>query len=260
MPSIEENMREWHREYHWCQGGDEWSRPWGSVQMQWHASILPRIHAFVPTGNILEIAPGHGRWTVYLKDLCDELIAVDASPSCIEVCKTRFADCSGISFHVNDGKSLAMVPEGKIDFAFSYDSLVHAEEDVMEAYVEQLAAKLKPNGVAFLHHSNLGQYRQYFRVMRNIPVLRRLLAKGRWRASSMTADKLQEFAQQVGLQPIGQELINWRSNLLIDCFSTLTPQGSVWARQNQRLKNPRFMKEARLISRWSDLYGNHRAA
>jgi SAM-dependent methyltransferase len=260
MPTIEENLREWNREYHWCGDGDEWSRPWGTAEMQWHASILPRIHPFLPAGTILEIAPGHGRWTAYLKDLCEELIAVDASPSCVQVCRERFADCPNLSLHVNDGTSLAMVPDGEIDFAFSYDSLVHAEEDVMKAYVDQLAAKLKPDGVAFLHHSNLGRYRRYFGVMRRIPLLRRLFAKGRWRAMSMTAEKLERFAGAAGLQPIGQELINWRSNLLIDCFSTLTPKGSVWARPNRRLRNPRFMKEARLISRWSGLYGSRRAA
>jgi SAM-dependent methyltransferase len=260
MPTIEENLREWNSRYGWSDGGEEWSRPWGTAEMQWHASILPRIHPFVPAGTILEIAPGHGRWTEYLKDVCSELIAVDASPRCIEVCAGRFAHCPAISLHVNDGKSLQMVPDGKIDFAFSYDSLVHAEEDVMKAYVDQLAAKLKPNGVAFLHHSNLGHYRSYFSVMRCVPLLRRMLARGRWRAPSMTAEKLQRLAEAAGLQTIGQELVNWRSTLLIDCFSTLTPKGSAWERQNFVLKNPRFMHEARLISRWSELYTPRRAA
>ena len=30
---------------------------------QWFGLIFPRIHAFLPTGTILEIAPGFGRWT-----------------------------------------------------------------------------------------------------------------------------------------------------------------------------------------------------
>ncbi|MEK6280890.1 MAG: hypothetical protein AABN95_11100 [Acidobacteriota bacterium] len=32
---------------------------------------LPRIHPFIPVGTILEIAPGYGRWTHYLKDWID---------------------------------------------------------------------------------------------------------------------------------------------------------------------------------------------
>lgn len=266
MPTIDENKQKWDGKYHWSAKGDNWSRPWGSAQMQWHASILPRIHGFVPAGTILEIAPGFGRWTEYLKDLCDELIAVDLSGRCVDACKERFAGCRGVSFHANDGQSLEMVLDGTIDFAFSFDSLVHAEEDVVKAYVDQLAAKLKPDGVAFLHHSNIGQYRRYFAVMRRVPGLRRLLwrvgnvGNTHWRAQSMTAGKLRAFAEAAGLQVMGQELVNWRTAMLTDCFSTFTPEGSVWARQNRLIKNRRFMQEARRVARLAALYPDRRAA
>ena len=36
-------------------------------------------------------------------------------------------DVEGISYFVNDGRSLAMVPERSVDFAFSFDSLVHVD-------------------------------------------------------------------------------------------------------------------------------------
>ena len=234
MPTIEENVLKWDGTDHWRRNGDRWSQPWGSVEMQWYGSILPRIHAFVPTGTVLEIAPGFGRWTAYLKDLCRELIAVDLSRRCIDACQERFAGHPGVSFHVNDGRSLEMVPDGRIDFVFSFDSLVHAEEDVMRAYVDQLAAKLKPDGVAFLHHSNFGQYRRYSALVQKVPVLRNLLrnlggVNVHWRAPSMTAGKLDRFAEAAGLQMIRQEIINWRSMLLTDCLSTFTPRGSVWA-------------------------------
>jgi cyclopropane fatty-acyl-phospholipid synthase-like methyltransferase len=39
------------------------------------------------------------------------------------------------------------------DFVFSFDSLVHVESDVIENYLTQLAKKLKPNGIGFIHHS-----------------------------------------------------------------------------------------------------------
>ena len=159
-----------------------------------------------------------------------------------------------------------MVLDGTIDFAFSFDSLVHAEEDVMRAYVDHLAAKLKPDGVAFLHHCNTGQYRRYFAVMRGIPGLRRLLwrlgnvGNTHWRAQSMTAGKLRAFAQAAGLQVIGQELVNWRTAMLTDCFSTFTPVGSVWARPNRLIKNRHFMQEARRVARLAAPYPDRRAA
>ena len=40
-------------------------------------SILPRIARFLPAGSMLEIAPGHGRWTAYLREHCDTLAIVD---------------------------------------------------------------------------------------------------------------------------------------------------------------------------------------
>ena len=136
--------------------------------MQWYGTILPRIHAYLPAQTILEIAPGHDRWTRFLKDSCNRLILVDLSENCIEACQNRFADSSNITYHVNDGVSLAMIPDNTIDFVFSFDSLVHAEEDVIAAYISQLAHKLTNNGIAFIHHSNLGEY-NYYQKFKNLP-------------------------------------------------------------------------------------------
>ena len=51
-----------------------------------------------------------------------------------------------------------MIPAESIDFAFSYHSFVDAGADVLRAYIAQLATKLRPEGVALLHHSNLGAF------------------------------------------------------------------------------------------------------
>ena len=91
MPSIEENKRLWERDYDWHQGGSEWSQWWGSVDMQWFCCLLPRIHCLIPCKRILEIGPGFGRWTEFLKDYCDSLDVSDLSEKCIEACKKRFS-------------------------------------------------------------------------------------------------------------------------------------------------------------------------
>ncbi len=70
--------------------------------------------------------------------------------------KKRFISNDNIEYHINDGKSLEQIQDESIDFAFSFDSLVHAESDVIQAYLEQLGKKLKPDGVGFIHHSNIG--------------------------------------------------------------------------------------------------------
>lgn len=159
MATIDENLKVWDGTYDWQAGGDEWSAAWGNPTQQWYSTILPRIHRFVPPGTILEIAPGFGRWTSHLKDLCKRLVLVDLSGKCIEHCKARFAAESKIAYHVNDGISLEMVADGSIDFVFSFDALVHVEADVIQNYLFSLAQKLKPTGAGFLHHSNAGWYK-----------------------------------------------------------------------------------------------------
>lgn len=224
---------------------------------------MPRIHSFVPAGTILELGPGHGRWTSYLKELCDELILVDVSESCIAECQRRFAADANITYHVNDGVSLSAVPDGSVDFAFSFDSLVHAEADVLDSYARELARVLKPDGVGFIHHSNLGELRLGAALARRVPERWRwrLIVRGVlvnvsiWRATSTSARWFADRCAAAGLACIGQEKIAWEfGRYLVDAISLLTPQGSSLERPNFVLCNPDFMREARMVSHHSKLY------
>src|SRR6516164_438606 len=114
MPTLEENRLFWGKTYDWDAAGDEWSATWGGARMQWFGTLLPRIHRHLPAPTILEIAPGFGRWTQFLADQCDHLILVDLSEKCIAACKERFHNRSHIDFHVNDGRSLAFIPDNSI--------------------------------------------------------------------------------------------------------------------------------------------------
>ncbi len=251
----------WDVNYSWPQGGEEWSVGWGGADLQWLISIFPRISRFVPAPTILEIAPGFGRWTQYLKNLCERLVIVDISSRCIQACRERFAAEPHISYHVNDGKALDMIPDGSVDLVFSYDSLVHVEADVMEAYLSQLARKLTPEGVGFLHHSNLGEYRRYAGLIYGLPRFARkflrnlkLLDKLHGRGLSMSAAKFREYAESFGMQCLSQEIHNWFSIRLIDCISLFTPKGSRWARPLRIIRNPDFVKEADYARRLAEVY------
>lgn len=234
--------------------------------MQWHGTILPRIRAFLPVHTILEIAPGFGRWTEFLKDYCANLVVVDHSEKCIKACQERFADSSHIIYFVNDGKSLDMIPDNTIDFIFSFDSLVHAEDTIISTYVSQFPRKLKHNGVAFIHHSNLGEYSSYLRMQSIVSKIPKLLgvlvrlgilddARSGWRDPSMTARRMQSYAEENGLQCISQELVTWRTKrALIDCISTISKRDSIWFRDNEVFKNVFFMEEARNLLNLSRLY------
>src|SRR4051812_13818536 len=132
MADVATNRALWSGGYDWSKRGEEWSAWIGGSRNHWSMVILPRIHAYLPASTILEIAPGFGRWTQYLLGHCDRLIGVDLSEECVESCRARFADAPHAEFHVNDGRTLDDVEPGSVDFAFSHDSLVHVETDVVE--------------------------------------------------------------------------------------------------------------------------------
>lgn len=259
MADVEKNLAVWES-WDWSKEGEEWSASWGGTSALWRGTLHPRISQFVPTGTILEIAPGYGRWTQYLQGLCDELIVVDLTENCIEHCRKRFANLDHIAYHVNDGRSLAMIEDESIDFVFSFDSLVHVELDVLEAYLAQLGTKLRPGGAGFLHHSNAGEYRFLNSAARRVPekVRRRLVDHGlltdvyAWRAESVTTEKVAHACARAGLTLFTQEAINWeRGRFTIDALSTFgrtdgNPSAPV------TIRNANFRNEAQ---RYAQLYG-----
>lgn len=262
MATVDENKYVWGDWYTWDESGAEWSGPWGSADMQWYGAICPRIHHHLPARTILEIAPGHGRWTHYLKDLCRSLIVVDLSESCIDVCRERFKESQNIEYYVNDGKSLEMIKDHSVDFIFSYDSLVHAEEDVIEIYLKQFAAKLSEKGSAFIHHSNLLEvnrrltwHRLFPRKMRNILKKQGISSfNDHWRAPSVSADVVRKHAESHGLICTSQEKVNWGTDRLIDCMSVITRKKENSSSETRAVENYKFMKEAGYLAMIGKLY------
>lgn len=248
MPSIQENKQIWETNYDWSRGGDEWSGCWGSPRAQWVGCLLPRIFPFLG-GRILEIGPGYGRWTQFLKAHCESLVGIDLAPSCVEQCEQRFRDCGNLEFKFNDGLRFPMVDDASIDFAFSFDSLVHAESDVLSSYVSELARVLKPGGVAFIHHSNLGAMRPLWWNKLKSRIYRMSFDRHA-RASSMSADKMREFVDRSGMWCLQQELIPWMTGwpMLLDCMSTIINSR---AKECVVIENHRFREEAAAIQRIS---------
>jgi Methyltransferase domain len=244
-------------DYEWKEAGEEWSAPWGGSPGQWLGAVLPRIGEYLPVIAMLEIAPGFGRWTHYLREHCQQLHVVDPDARCIEACRRRFVGDSRLSYHVNDGRSLAMIPDRSIDFVFSFDSLVHVPREPVEAYLRQLGDKLTDDGVGFIHHSNLGEYasslgRKLPRRARKLLTKAKLLDQDHQRAPDMTAELFRSYCAAHGLHCLCQELINWRGRRLIDCLTTFTRADSKkWGGASKIIRNRGFMREARLIRRAS---------
>lgn len=236
MSTIEENLAGWTA-YEWSQQGEEWSQAWGDTEHLWWGTLYPRIMGFLPAGTALEIAPGFGRITRFLKDECRRLIGVDLTPRCIEACRQRFGGDPHVEFHVNDGLTLGMVDDDSIDFAFSFDSLVHAEADVLHSYVRELGRTLAPTGVGFIHHSNLGAFVDPATGELPFPALHH-------RATSTSAQLFRQSCEELGVRCLRQEIINWGGDVLHDCFSVIAKAGSPQTGPCTIWENPGFMTQA----------------
>jgi SAM-dependent methyltransferase len=245
MPSIEENQRLWGGSYDWANRGEEWSEVWGGSQAQWASSILPRIRAFLPARRALEIGCGHGRWSRLLRPHCRKLILIDLVEGCVGACRDLFKDDRAVSCQATDGRTFPDVAPGSLDFVFSFDSLVHAERDALEAYLVALASALTGDGVAFLHHSNFGA------VLADRPGLEN---RG-WRAESVSAAAIAEAAMNATLVCPLQEIVDWGDVADSDAFTLVARPGSRWDRPPVRLVNRFFMGEAQSAAIRSRLWG-----
>ena len=244
MPDLQWNREFWGDTYSWGQAGDEWSQTWGSSEAQWFGTLYPRLHRALPARTILEIAPGHGRWSRYLIPHCSAYVGLDLSASCVEACRKRFATIDHALFFENDGLSLADVPDASYDLVFSFDSLVHAEINVIESYIPQIIQKLTPVGFAFIHHSNLAACDHEGSKTPHS------------RAASVSARRVAELVQQNGGAMLVSELIDWGPDSdLIDCFSTFTRAENATS-EHLWLRNRHFMEEAANVGRFQSGYSH----
>lgn len=244
MPSLAENLEHWGSSFDWSRGGgNEWSGGWGGPSFEWWTTLFPRLQGYVPASRMLEIAPGAGRWTHFLRELCDELTIVDIAPKVIQTCRERFEDDSRISAHVGDGSSLPMCSEGSIDLVFSFDSLVHVDLAVLGPYMAEFSRILTPDGVTFIHHSNMGMYGPE-------------TENPAWRDRQISRLVVERLAAANGLRCISQETLAWNNQtILSDCISVIVRQGSRWDRENVIADNIDFTRgETAMARKFSELY------
>lgn len=243
MPDLSWNTSLWGDNYGWEEAGEEWSVAWGGSEAQWYGSLFPRLHRLLPASSILEIAPGYGRWTRFLLPNCERYLGIDLNASCVEACRNRFSNASHARFESNDGLSLAAAPDASFDVVFSFDSLVHAEIDVLQAYVPEILRKLKPGGTAFIHHSNYAQSQ---------------LVEGQndhSRAHSVSASAVADLVSVHGGQMVVQEVVTWIDAALLDCLTMFRrPAGQAEVPAPVHLSNPYFADEARLIAHFQAPY------
>jgi hypothetical protein len=204
--NIEENRATWGEEDAW-RGNFRYGHDW-SDQLHCRNVAEKYLHPFLPGGelDIVEIAPGAGRFTAELIRLARSMVLVDLNQACIDLCRERFRYYERIQFLVNDGISLEAVADESADLIASLDSFVHIEREVVEHYVLQFPRILRSGGIAWIHHSARGKH------------------SAGWR-SNMTSELMARYAETSGLlvkAQIFRQLEHQPVVLYKDCISVLT--------------------------------------
>ena len=216
MPSVEWNRQAWGVEHEWAQEGDEWAgmaKHCGQPYPAWKSSLSATfIEPYARDAEVLEIAPGHGRWTELIASEARSVALVDINQSCLDACSERFGDQSHITYYLGDGANLP-VPDASVDFVWSFDSFVHMDPPVVRSYVAEISRVLRPGGTAILHHADkrpwslvlvpiTGRLGKPGRVMQRIASQGRLRSGG-WR-SHLTGDMVARWARDSGLDVVRQ--------------------------------------------------------
>jgi len=158
-------------------------------------------------GTVLEIGPGHGRWSEWLVARAGLLVLCDVSPNCLDACRSRLAGRGRFRAHLARAADLPADLSGLVDAVWSYDCLVHVGAEECARYLVEIARVLRPGGVAVLHHAD-----------RRSGVWRRLM--GGWGASAVPAggeigesgwrsrvsrSAIRRWARRAGLEVASQE-------------------------------------------------------
>jgi aspartate oxidase len=141
---------------------------------------------------------------------------------------------------------LSAAEDGHYDFVFSFDSLVHAELDVLENYIPEILKKLTQHGVAFIHHSNLGALCPLEGEHEHS------------RARSVSGELVAELITKSDGAVLVQETIDWVDTTLIDCLTTFGRSDSFGDKPGIFMQNASFMAEADLIAKYQSPYSTRK--
>jgi len=199
MATIVENKRHWGEHYHWPRHGNEW----GDQKNDWGQTLTRNFISsnITSQSTVLEIAPGHGRWTKALIGKARKIILVDLNENCIKYCKQRFSDSSNIDYFVNDGKSLNFIIDESVDFIWSYDAFVHMDADVYDCYFSEFSRILKPGKKANIHHPGRADLFLAFSIMN------RLGKYGKYAYRAISLRKLSREYGDGGRSNISKEIV-----------------------------------------------------
>lgn len=167
MPDIAWNKSVWNKTYDWPAHGEEWTQQQASFcgvpPEKWKESLARTFLIPYAKSNstVIEIGPGHGRWTKLIAARVESLWLFDISRSCLDYCRKLLVNQANVIYVLSDdGKFLKgdqekggiRVPDASVDFIWSFDTFVHIEEPEVRAYAKEFFRVLKPQGMGVIHH------------------------------------------------------------------------------------------------------------
>ena len=114
-------------------------------------------HAFAPyydglpvTGRVLDLGGGIGRFTVPLARRFEEVVAVDACRTSLQVCRRHLdeAGVANVTLHWADLSCLAELPAASFDVIFAVELLCYATDP--DAVMAQLSRVARPGAYLFV--------------------------------------------------------------------------------------------------------------
>src|SRR5690606_30315318 len=110
---------------------------------QWNWFVWPHIHDH-DLSSVADIACGEGRNTRKFIEAgqSNDLWLVDINPHAIEACRRRFSEVSPpprMHYVLVDGESVGDIPDDSLSLVYSWDSMVHFDLPVIEAYFAEFA-------------------------------------------------------------------------------------------------------------------------
>jgi SAM-dependent methyltransferase len=134
------------------------------------------LHAFAPSGNVLELACGTGQWTRELLKFASHITALDSSPEMIAI-NRRKVDTPNVHYVVAD--LFDWQPDNPYDVVFFGFWISHVPAAMFEPFWQLVDRCLAPRGrVFFVDEMEAGDWRHEEFLEESGEVVRRRLSDG----------------------------------------------------------------------------------